>query len=53
MPIIAVSRAEYATAYLHAIAMLGADAALPKPVDFERLVDAVTNLITESADDPV
>jgi CheY-like chemotaxis protein len=48
IPILAVSGSEHADFYLNAINLLGADAALAKPVSFDKLVRAVTDLLNDS-----
>lgn len=45
LPILAVSGTEYASVYLSLVAVLGANAALPKPFDFDRLVRVVNDLL--------
>jgi CheY-like chemotaxis protein len=46
IPILAVSGTEHAAVYLSAVSLLGADAALAKPICFDELVRAVTDLLT-------
>ena len=48
IPIPAVLGTEHAAVYLNAVSLLGADAALAKPICFDNLVRAVTDLLNDS-----